>query len=174
MFRKYSPPPLSNLSDEKVTPFPGKTLKTAVCIVLATGEERYGHLTLSSHQTIDDLFNGPGAFLSLDIGEGSTVLLNKAQIQSAEVLRVPERNQLERRLSQIGNFNAHESLNLEPGATGAAIKTAYHAMARRYHPDRFSGKDVPPEILTYANAMLQRINLAYKLLSPSTPTTKSP
>jgi curved DNA-binding protein CbpA len=46
---------------------------------------------------------------------------------------------LERALDQLNHF---EVLGLRPGASSAEVKKAYHEASRRYHPDRYFGKDL--------------------------------
>jgi len=59
-------------------------------------------------------------------------------------------------------FDPHQVLGVEKGAGAEAIRTAYRALAKKYHPDRFQNMDLPREMLDYAAAMLVRINLAYE------------
>jgi DnaJ-class molecular chaperone len=42
------------------------------------------------------------------------------------------------------------------------IKTAYHRMARLYHPDRIASYELPDEVKDYVRTMLVRINLAFE------------
>jgi curved DNA-binding protein CbpA len=37
--------------------------------------------------------------------------------------------------------NPYEILNVQPGASAESIKEAYHALAKQWHPDRFTGSD---------------------------------
>ena len=55
-------------------------------------------------------------------------------------------------------MNAYELLNLSPSATKEEIRTAYRALARRWHPDRFMEG---PE-RDWANEKMAAINAAYR------------
>jgi curved DNA-binding protein CbpA len=46
---------------------------------------------------------------------------------------------LERVLDQLNHF---EVLGLRPGASNSEVKKAYHEASRRYHPDRYFGKNL--------------------------------
>ncbi len=56
-------------------------------------------------------------------------------------------------------------LNIEPGADAAAIKAAYHALVKRYHPDRALAEGVPAEFIRIAETRMAEINAAYDLLT---------
>ena len=55
-------------------------------------------------------------------------------------------------------MNAYELLNLPPSATKEEIRSAYRALARRWHPDRFMEG---PE-RDWANEKMAEINAAYR------------
>lgn len=56
-------------------------------------------------------------------------------------------------------------LGIEPGADAAAIKAAYHALVKRYHPDRALAEGVPAEFIRVAEARMADINAAYDQLT---------
>jgi len=55
-------------------------------------------------------------------------------------------------------LNAFEILNVQPGASKVQIREAYHALARRWHPDRF----MPGPEREWANSKMSQINAAYQ------------
>jgi hypothetical protein len=66
----------------------------------------------------------------------------------------------ERKISErLKSKNYFEVLDVPTDSTEAAIKTAYKALARKYHPDKYSGNKV------FATEALQYINVAYEVLS---------
>lgn len=57
------------------------------------------------------------------------------------------------------NLDAYRELGVSPGASGEAIRQAYLALARRYHPDR-----APTGRAAEYEERMKRINTAYELL----------
>ena len=66
-------------------------------------------------------------------------------------------------------MNAYELLNVAPTATREEIRAAYHALARRWHPDRFSAG---PE-RDWANNKMAVINAAYRMCLDGLQTDKA-
>lgn len=57
----------------------------------------------------------------------------------------------------------YEVLGVSRSATEEEIKTAYRALAKKYHPDKYAGSD----LADLANEKMQEINEAYDTLSKS-------
>lgn len=55
-------------------------------------------------------------------------------------------------------------LGLDRNADFAKVKSAYHAQAMIYHPDRFAHHQLPDEVRCYLDAMARRINTAFAVL----------
>ena len=58
-----------------------------------------------------------------------------------------------------GEHNAYEVLGLEPGATSAEVKKAYHKLSRQHHPDK------NPQDPEGAAEKMTAINNAYEKLT---------
>lgn len=56
-------------------------------------------------------------------------------------------------------------LGVEPGADPAALKRAYHALVKQYHPDRHLAEGMPSEFIRVAEARMAAINAAYAHLT---------
>jgi DnaJ like chaperone protein len=56
-------------------------------------------------------------------------------------------------------------LGVEPGSDAAAIRTAYHALVKRYHPDRALAEGVPSEFIRVSELRMADINAAYDRLT---------
>ncbi|GGE06079.1 hypothetical protein GCM10011529_10560 [Polymorphobacter glacialis] len=52
-------------------------------------------------------------------------------------------------------------LGVRPGADAAALRTAYHALVRQYHPDRHLAEGVPAEFIRVTESRMAVINAAY-------------
>lgn len=61
-------------------------------------------------------------------------------------------------MAEVNSLNAYKVLNVAPTATRAEIRSAYRALARRWHPDRFMEG---PE-RDWANEKMAEINAAYR------------
>lgn len=55
-------------------------------------------------------------------------------------------------------------LGVAPGTDGAAIKRAWHDLARTHHPDALRGQGMPAEFVALAEKRLAKINAAYDAL----------
>jgi DnaJ-domain-containing protein 1 len=112
-----------------------------------------------------DAFNNAETFLDVILGDGTAQMINKSQIARAEAADPPRAglNQ-QRRSSDRAGFNPHAVLGVEKTATAEAMRTAYVALVKQYHPDRFAAMDLPQEMKDYAAAMQARINMAYQQL----------
>jgi DnaJ like chaperone protein len=56
-------------------------------------------------------------------------------------------------------------LGVEPGADSAALRAAYHALVKRYHPDRALAEGVPSEFIRVSELRMADINAAYDRLT---------
>lgn len=119
-------------------------------------------LTLSSK--LADALNNADQFLDIINAEGKQSFIAKNAIARIELIEVPRANQinLQRRATDNATFDPYEVLGVAKGSDATAIRAAYHAKAKMYHPDRFLNIEMPKEMADYAAAMLVRINLAYE------------
>ena len=56
-------------------------------------------------------------------------------------------------------------LGVEPGADAAALRRAYHALVKQYHPDRHLAEGMPAEFIRVTEARMAIINTAYARVS---------
>ena len=119
-------------------------------------------LTLTSK--LSDALNNADLFIDAVNAAGKQYFVAKAAIANVELIEVPKAAQLnmQRRSADRERFDPFDVLGVANDAGSDAIRQAYHAMVKAYHPDRFSALDLPREMKDYAAAMLVRINLAYE------------
>ncbi len=68
-------------------------------------------------------------------------------------------------LARFEIASLYEILGVPEDATDAAIKEAYHALARQYHSDRFQSKDLSDEVREKSGRLFTYITGAYTTLS---------
>ena len=134
---------------------------------LTSGEVVKGKLTASVSGKLADAMNKPEPYVEILKADGTAVMIAKSVIAQVEPLNLPRTDQLSKRLNTDGILDPYAVLGVTRSASSLDIQSAYHALARRYHPDHFSGREIPPEVLQYVSAMFQRITMAYNDLKPS-------
>lgn len=133
-------------------------------VTLSDGRVLKGRIPSSVSRSLAEELNSPSGFVEFHAVSGDRTLLAKAQIATVTSFEAPRADQLGRALAQAESFDAYEILGLERGASLEEIKSAYHRLAKSYHPDRFAATDLPREMADYVSAMARRLNLAYAML----------
>jgi hypothetical protein len=137
----------------------------AVEIELSGGDTRKGKLWVPVGKSLADVLNGTQAFVEFtSFGEERTGHLAKAQIVVARSIDIPKFVPLHERRGAAGGDDPHQILGVAPGAPWGAVRESYINLAKVYHPDRYSGIDLPKEVVEYLGAKARRINAAYALL----------
>ena len=137
---------------------------TAVKIVMNDGRELAGRLMMSGSKRIDEELNGDGNFIDFSFADGERQLISKAAILSVTAVELPRCDQLDLRNVDAMKPNPYRILGITPNAGRDEIRTAYHRLAKQYHPDRYSNVELPDEVREYFSAVTRRINGAYTLL----------
>jgi hypothetical protein len=133
-------------------------------VSLGDGGILKGKIYVSVTKTLAEELNGPAAFLEFHGVAGDKTLLSKSRIATVTSIEMPRADQLDRTLRQAESFDAYGVLQVARGASLEEIKSAYHRLAKSYHPDRFAATELPSEMADYIAAMSRRLNLAYALL----------
>ncbi len=60
--------------------------------------------------------------------------------------------------------DAYRQLGVAPSASDAAVKKAYHQMARKYHPDTLRAQGLSEDMMRKATDRMARINAAWELI----------
>jgi DnaJ-domain-containing protein 1 len=139
-------------------------IRALVAMTFADGRTDMVSVRLSLTSKLHDALNSADAFLDVVNGAGKQYFVAKSSIASVELIEVPKAGQMnmQRRTIDREQFDPYKILGVASDAEQDAIRQAYHAMVKAYHPDRFSALDLPKEMKDYAAAMLVRINLAYE------------
>jgi hypothetical protein len=139
-------------------------IRALVAMTFTDGRTDMVSVRLSLTSKLNDALNSTDAFLDVVNGAGKQYFVAKSSIASVELIEVPKAGQMnmQRRTVDREQFDPYKVLGVASDAEQDAIRQAYHAMVKAYHPDRFSALDLPKEMKDYAAAMLVRINLAYE------------
>jgi len=136
----------------------------AVNITLVDGSTLSGTLLLPRDKQLRDLFNTPEEFLDFEDNRLGPTVLGKSSIRAIRQHSMPNADQIEKRTKLLDKQDPFQILGVAKTIDRDGLRTAYKNLARMYHPDRFAGADLPPEVLDYINTMARRINAAYSEL----------
>ena len=96
-------------------------------------------------------------FISKD-GQRKFILKNQiAYVEPVEPLKKPVLTSPNDRRY----VDAFTLLNIKQDSTFNDAKTAYHRLAKQYHPDNYSGIELPEEVERYVTDMFRQINTAF-------------
>ena len=133
-------------------------------VALSDGSIMKGRINVSVTKSLAEELNGPAAFIEFHALSGDRTLLSKGRIATVTAFDLPKTDHLDRSIQQAESFDAYQVLKVERGASPDEIKSAYHRLAKTYHPDRFAASSLPAEMADYVSAMSRRLNLAYAML----------
>ncbi len=131
-----------------------KRTRKKIAVALDTGEgDELVYMFVSPVERISDTLNDERDFLPFERPDGTFMMVAKTQI---------------RRLTPIDSIHHTEStdpyvlLGVEPDASDAAVKEAYHRAVSAVHPDRVHTLGLPPEFLEMATRRAALLNDAYR------------
>lgn len=133
-------------------------------ITLMSGEHLKGRFVINAQRSITDILNGGTQFIEFETYTGQSSLLAKSTLSSIKVLNVPGAAGLRNRVREGEDFDPYQILGVTAAAPFEAIRQAYVALSKIYHPDRFAGVELPKEVRDYLAGMSRRINAAYGAL----------
>ncbi len=133
-------------------------------VTLEGGEFIRGKFIVPASRTLFDVLNNAGAFIEFEPYGGERSIIAKSAIKAIRLVNAPTPQNLNARGREIDSFDPFAVLGIARGAPFEDAKAAYHALAKAYHPDRYSGVDLPEEVSDYLSGMARRINSAYAAL----------
>ncbi len=140
---------------------------------LTDGSTQKGKLKIASQHQLLDALNAPGAFLEFEPYGGATAYLAKSTIAAIRPLNVPRAAHLSPRGSSQGDtFDPHQMLGISSESTWEETRAAYVRLSKIYHPDLFTTTALPPEVKSYLETMVRRINAAYGALDQAAKVVK--
>jgi DnaJ-domain-containing protein 1 len=138
--------------------------RTAVLLTLADNQVVTVSIRLPLSRRLADALNNDDVFLDAITPSGQQQFIAKSTIKLVRSANVPRADQLdtEGRVPGTPAFDPYAILKVARDANPEDIKSAYHRMARLYHPDRIASYELPDEVKDYVRTMLVRINLAFE------------
>ena len=138
--------------------------RTAVLLTLADNQVVTVSIRLPLSRRLADALNNDDVFLDALTPSGQQQFIAKSTIKLVRSANVPRADQLdsEGRVPGTPAFDPYAILKVAKDASPEDIKSAYHRMARLYHPDRIASYELPDEVKDYVRTMLVRINLAFE------------
>lgn len=133
-------------------------------LTLDDGETIKGRFVIAAARNIYDVLNGDAHFLDFETYEGERALIARTTIKAVRIVPVAAASQLKGRMRETETFDPYQVLGILNDATFEEVRAAYLKLSKIYHPDRFSGVDLPAEVRDYLAAMVRRINAAYGAL----------
>lgn len=131
---------------------------------LEDGSVIKGKVAIPQNTSVYDVLNGQAAFLEFEPFDGERRFIAKSSVRAVKLLGVGRGPNLQARLRDADAFDPHTILGLTRAASWEDVKSAYHRLAKLYHPDRYSAAELPPEVRDYLAGMTRRVNAAYAAL----------
>lgn len=133
-------------------------------IKLVDGSTLRGTMLLQREKSLKDTFSSGDPFVEFDCMVNGEIVLAKTGIAVIRQIKKGATDVLDRRMKALEKTDAFGVLKLAQTTDREKIREAYLKQTRLYHPDRFAGAELPPEVSEYINAMTRRINNAYSEL----------
>jgi hypothetical protein len=140
--------------------FGGSKIEIEVSLRMVDGSIVRGTLNPGLVASLDSVLNKETPFLEFTSKEGQRRYLAKSQIASVESVEPLKKPKLP--TAQDARFtDAFALLGIAKGCTLDDARHAFHAKVKLYHPDKFSGIELPPEVTSYMNDMFRQLNTAF-------------
>ncbi|MCP4933692.1 MAG: J domain-containing protein [bacterium] len=143
-----------------------KTEKTFIPVVvtLVDGESLKGAIAIPKNSRLGDLLNGSDRYVLFKTNTGEPIYLSQTSIAAVQSNEKPSACQLDVSLKNLEEINPYLILKVKPGTNKADLRNAYHKLVKNYHPDQFANIKLPPEVKSYLDAVITRLNAAFQEL----------
>lgn len=129
-----------------------------------TGEVMTGRLLVPIGRALFETLNSQGGFLEFEPYGGEKAYVAKSMLRHVRLISVTRAPSLSARARDLDGFDPHTILGVPATAAFDDIKTAWHRLSKRYHPDRYANVELPDEVRDYLAVMARRVNAAFAAL----------
>lgn len=141
------------------------TKSVPVSVTLTDQSVHMGNMVIAMTSDLPRTLNGDTNFLEFEDMSGTRCFFAKHALSQVTPTDIPKVKKLDSGTDSDEDFNPFRILKISPESDAAAIQAAYYQRAKLYHPDRFSGCDMPDEMARYADNMSRLVNAAFQVLS---------
>lgn len=142
-------------------------MSVAVEITLSGGEMLAGRAALPAGKAVHQLLDPADPFLFVEGYDGESAFVPKSDVKGLKVLSPVRLNALSLAVPDATSFDPHRVLGVGREAAWEEIRAAYHRATKLYHPDRYAGVELPPEVSAYLEGMAKAVNIAFRALRSS-------
>jgi hypothetical protein len=150
------------------------TQEVAIAVEISFDDARVikGKCLVPFQKTLTDVLNNQNPFVEFEPYGGERQFVLKTSLKAVKPIGAARAISLQTKLRDADQFDPHAILGVTGTASWDAIKAAYHARAKVYHPDRYSTAELPLEVRDYLAAMARRVNAAFAALEEPHRDTK--
>ena len=140
--------------------FDSSSKSIEVSVRMLDGAIIRGSLSMGQSSGLEGVLSKDTAFIEFVSKDGQRKFLAKHQIAYVEPVE-PLRKPVLANLNDPRYTDAFTILGLDKNCSFEEAKAAFHLKAKQYHPDAYSGVDLPAEVQRYINDMFRQINTAF-------------
>ncbi|MGL4490320.1 MAG: J domain-containing protein [Rhizobiaceae bacterium] len=130
-----------------------------VSVRMLDGAVLRGSFIAGATARLEGILGSESEFIEFISKQGQRKFLAKHQIayiEPVEPLRMPALAPKDARYT-----DCYTILGLEQGCNFEQAKAAFHNLAKTYHPDKYSGVELPTEVSRYMTDMFRQVNAAF-------------
>ncbi len=138
-------------------------IQVPASIRLTDGSILVGTVNCGITGKLENVLNQENSFVEFMSKDGHQRFITRHQIASVEPIettgKIPTLH-----AAETGASEPYAAMGLVPGCSMEQAKEAFHRLSKMYHPDKWSGEDVPREIAKYASDKFRQINAAFTVV----------
>lgn len=124
-----------------------------------------GKVAVPGNKSLAEHLNSAAPFIELEPIGSEPVWIAKSALRQVKIVSVAEAPSLPKVAADT--FDPYAELKVTRTASFDEVRAAYLKATKVYHPDRFTGVELPPEVAAYVETAQRRLNAAYALIERS-------